>query len=194
MTAGPARKLRTGLREVWGAVGGEVDADSTSSLAFLERKGLTREASRQGRDETFTQLQQWLIPEATDPSEVGWDFFGGVLRNSGRRRLTLKLRMSATSAEPMASGMKRREPALAGFNRMGAPEIADMIAGSPVDDTQMGRASKGAAQSVGLGRDEVIKGRLRSKMARIADRAESLEQPWNAERTSRAAAISASNR
>ena len=94
----------------------------------------------------------------------------------------------------MASDMKRRELAPAGFNRMGLPEIADMIAGSSVDDTQMGRASKGAAQSVGLGQDEVIKGRPRSKMARIADRAESLEQPWNAERTSRAAATSASNR
>ena len=179
---------------MWGAVGGEVDADSTTSLPFLERKGLTRESSRQGRDETFTQLQQWLIPEATDPSEVGWGFVGDVLRNSGRRQFTSKLRMSAASAEPMASDMRRGELAPAGLNRRGAREISDMIAGSSVGDTQMGRASKGAAQSVGLGQDEVMQGRARSKMARIADRAESLEQPWNAERTSCAAATSAPNR
>ena len=130
VTARLARKLRTGLREVWGAVGGEVDADSTSLLAFLERKGLTREAPRQGRDEEFTQLQQWLIPEATDPPEVGWAFFGDVLRNSGRREVTSKLRTSATSVEPRASDVKRRELALAGLNRRGESEIADMIAGS----------------------------------------------------------------
>ena len=40
----------------------------------------------------------------------------------------------------MASDMKRRELALAGFNRRGASEIADMITGSSVGDTQMGRA------------------------------------------------------
>ena len=193
-TARPARKFRTGLREVWSAVGGEVDADSTSWRAFFERNGFARDASGQGWDETFSQLREWLIPDVTDPSDVGWDFISDVLRNSERRQLTSKLRMSAASTGPTASDMERGELALAGLSLGGASEIADMIARSLVDDAQVGRASKDAAQSFGIEQDWVIQGRPRSKMARIADRAESLEKLWKSQRTSCAAACSASNR
>ena len=41
-----ARVLRAGLREAWYAVGGQVDADSSSWRTFIEDKGPIDEASR----------------------------------------------------------------------------------------------------------------------------------------------------
>ena len=47
--------------EVWGAVGGKIDADSASWRASIEQKGLMEEASRNGREEAITQLKDLLI-------------------------------------------------------------------------------------------------------------------------------------
>ena len=61
-----ARALRTGLHEVWRAAGGQVDADSSSWWTFVEEKGRIDETSRQGRDETITRLQEWLVSNLMD--------------------------------------------------------------------------------------------------------------------------------
>ena len=43
-----ATKRRSGLRELSGAAGGEIDADSSSRRASIELESLTKEASKQG--------------------------------------------------------------------------------------------------------------------------------------------------
>ena len=103
-------------------------------------------------------------------------FYGDVLRNAERRQLTLKMRTPATATEPMASDMKRRELALAELNPRSAFEIPNMIAGSSVGNSQTGRASKGAAQSVRPRRGEMMKGGPGSKMAEIVNLEDSLGQ------------------
>ena len=80
------------------------------------------------------------------------------------RAQSADLAMAATATEPMAADM-RRELALAELNPRSAFEIAGMMAGASVDDTQVGRASTDAARRVGLEQDEIIKGGPRSKMS-----------------------------
>ena len=43
-----ARKLRAGVYEIWGAIGEQLDADSSSWWTFLEERGILDTASRQG--------------------------------------------------------------------------------------------------------------------------------------------------
>ena len=74
-----------------------------------------------------------------------------AIRDEERRQLALKLRLAATSREPMESDMRRRELSIAQPNPQSACEIAKMIAGGWVGPAQMCRASgeaSGAAQEV----------------------------------------------
>ena len=94
-----------------------------------------------------------------------------VMRNSERAQLTLKLWMSPRAEGPMSSDM-----ALAELNPRSAFEIANMIARSSVGNSQTGRASKGAAQSVRPRRGEMMRGGPGSKMAEIVNLEDSLGQ------------------
>ena len=125
---------------------------------------------------TITRLQDWLVFKPSDLSEAKWGSMDNVLRNEGRRRLSLKLWLAATAKEPLASDMRRRELAITQLNPQRAFEIADMIAGAPVDDAQMGEASKEAARDVGFEDDKAIKGGARSIVAKIAARVEYLRR------------------
>ena len=58
-----------------------------------------------------------------------------------RRQLALKLWLTATAEEPIASDMRRGELPIAQLNPRSAFEMADVIAGGP----QMGKASGGKA-------------------------------------------------
>ena len=106
-------KLRSALREMWHEVGGEVDADSPSWRTFIGATGLIKESSRQGRDETITRLQEWLIFDPTDLSETRWGYMDEVLQNEENRQLTLKLRLAATTRSALTSDLKKRELAMA---------------------------------------------------------------------------------
>ena len=64
---------------------------------------------------------------------------------------------------------------MAEINPWGAFGIADMIAGGSVDETHMGRASRDAACAAGIEINEIPEGGPRSKMAKVANKAESLE-------------------
>ena len=74
----------------------------------------------------------------------------------------------------MASDMRRRELTTARLDPRSAFGIADMMAGGSVDDNQMGEASREAARGVGLGAEEAHQGGPKSRMAKIAARAELL--------------------
>ena len=99
-----------------------------------------------------------------------------VLQDADRRQLALKLWLTATAKEPMASDMRRRELAIAQLRPRSAFEMADVIAGGWVDATQAGKASRQAARDVGLEDGGVTKGGPRSNMAKIAATAEYLER------------------
>ena len=81
---------------------------------------------------------------------------GEVLQNEEDRQLTRKLRSAAAAEGVLAPD---------------AFEIADVIAGGPVGDTRMGRASKYAACAAGVELIEMLKGGPRSKMAKVAKKA-----------------------
>ena len=101
--------LRNGLSEIWRSIGGEVDADSGSWWSFIEKRGLTNEASRQGWDETVTQMQDWLIYNPSDLAGTRWDFMEEALKTAERRQLALKLWLTATAKDPATTDMRRKE-------------------------------------------------------------------------------------
>ena len=101
-----ASRLRAGLREVRSAVGGAVDADSSSWWACLELKGPTKEASQQGCGDARAQMRDWLISNPTDLSEDEGGYIANVLRDADHRQLAPKLWLAATAEKPMASDLE----------------------------------------------------------------------------------------
>ena len=79
-----------------GAVRGELGGDSACWWPFIGLKGLTREASRQGRDEK-------MILKRGGITEVEWDSMNDALKGLGRRQLALKLWLAATAKEARAT-------------------------------------------------------------------------------------------
>ena len=171
-----AQQLREGVHEAWGAIGDQLDADSSKWWTFLEEKGIMNTASRQGWEAVIVRLRSWLICNPKDLTETRWGFMDDVLQNDEHKQLTLKLWLAATAKQTAASDMQRRDISLAEINTTSAFELADKIAGASVDETTMGRAAREAASAAGISADEIMKGGPRKKLARIADRAESSEQ------------------
>ena len=66
-------------------------ADSGSRWSFIDKHGLKNEASRQGWDETITQMQDRLIFDPEDLAGAGWHFMEDVTKDAQRRKLALKL-------------------------------------------------------------------------------------------------------
>ena len=98
-----ARKLREGVYETWGAIGEQLDADSSSWWTFLEERGITDAAPRQGWGTAVTRLQEWLISNPKDLSETKWGFIDEVLQNDEHKQLALKLRLAATAKSTAAA-------------------------------------------------------------------------------------------
>ena len=171
-----ARKLRAGVFEIWGAIGEQLDAESSSWWTFLEERGILDTASRQGWEKVITRLQEWLIFNPKDLSETKWGFMDEVLQNDEHKQLTLRLWLAATAKMTAASDMQRRDISMAEINPNSAFELADRITGTSVNETMMGRASRNAARAAGVEAEEMLKGGPRRKMAKIADKAESYEQ------------------
>ena len=86
-----ARGLRPALHEAWYAVGGQVDADSSSWRTVVVGKGLIDEVFRHGWGGTVSHLQDLLILNRPDMSASRWGFMGIVLQNGEHRQLTSKL-------------------------------------------------------------------------------------------------------
>ena len=149
-TCRPATKLLKRLREVRNAVGRGVDVDSSSWRACTKIDGLTGEASRHGWDETVTKPQDRSISNPPHLSETEWDFMGNALLNEEQKQLPPKLRVAATAEEPTASAAQGGGLAFFRLNPSSTRELADVIAGRPAGDTQMGEASREAAHDVGL--------------------------------------------
>ena len=170
-----ATTLRNGLSEIWRSIGGEVDADSGSWWSFIEKHGLTNEASRQGWDETITQMQDWLIYNPSDLAGTRWDFMEEALKNAEHRQLALKLWLTATAKDPAATDMRRKELLLSLGNPKSAFEVADLVAGGSVNESCLGKAHLDAARNAGLEADEALQGGPRAKMAKVAARADSVE-------------------
>ena len=61
--------------------------DPASWWPFMWLEDLTMEASRQGRDETATRPQDWLISNPADVREVGSDFMNRVFENAEHRQM-----------------------------------------------------------------------------------------------------------
>ena len=171
-----ARKLRAGVFEIWGAIGEQLDAESSSWWTFLEERGILDTASRQGWEKVITRLQDWLIFNPKDLSETKWGFMDEVLQNDEHKQLTLRLWLAATAKMTAASDMQRRDISMAEINPNSAFELVDRITGTSVNETMMGRASRNAARAAGVEAEEMLKGGPRRKMAKIADKAESYEQ------------------
>ena len=171
-----ARKLRAGAFEIWGAIGEQLDAESSSWWTFLEERGILDTASRQGWEKVITRLQEWLIFNPKDLSETKWGFMDEVLQNDEHKQLTLRLWLAATAKMTAASDMQRRDISMAEINPNSAFELADRITGTSVNETMMGQASRNAARAAGVEAEEMLKGGPRRKMAKIADKAESYEQ------------------
>ena len=112
----PPRKLRTGLHVVCSTTGGEVDVEIASWWASIERRGTMEEAPRNGWDARVAQLEDWLIFDPNDLYETRWASMNEVLQNAEHCQLTLELWIAETATEPAASGMRRRELAIAQLN------------------------------------------------------------------------------
>ena len=149
-TSQMATKFRSGLFEVWNSVGGEVDVFPTSWSPFIEEKGRSKEATRQGWGQTITKLKDWLIRNPNDLAEAKWGLMNTALSDAQRRQLALKLWKAATAKEPMASDVQRRELVLTEMNPRSAFELADTAVEGPIDANQPGKAHKEAAREVGL--------------------------------------------
>ena len=124
-TSQMATALRNGLSEIWRSIGGEADADSGSWWSFIEKHGLKNEASRQGWDETITQMQDWLIYNPNDLAGTRWDFMEEALKNAERRQLALKLWLAATVKDQAAGDMRRQELLVSSGNPKSAFDVAD---------------------------------------------------------------------
>ena len=98
-----APRFRAGPFELWSSVGGEVDVHSANEWPFIEKQGLTKEASGHGWDETIMQMQAWLISNPEGLGEARRDFMNNVLTDPQRRRLALKLWLAAGAKEPLAT-------------------------------------------------------------------------------------------
>ena len=98
----------------------------------------------------------------------------GVPRNAARRQLALGLWPASTAEEPMAPGTRRRVLAISQLNPQGTFETADMIAGDSVATSMMGRTSLGASRAVGFDHHEAGTGGPRIRMAKVAEKAESI--------------------
>ena len=85
-----ARKLRAGPHEAWSALGGQVDADSSSWRTYPEERGTMDEASRQGWAAVVTRLQDCLIFNPKELSDARWGFMSDMLEDDERKQLTLK--------------------------------------------------------------------------------------------------------
>ena len=153
-----------------------MDADSGSWWSFSEKHGLENEASRQGWDETISQMQDWLIYNPNDLAGTRWDFLEEVLKNAEHRQLAWKLWLAATAEDPAAGDMRRKELLLSLENPKSAFEVAELVADSSVNETSLGKAHLGAAGNAGLEADETLQGGPRAKMAKVAARAESVER------------------
>ena len=77
-----ARHSRAGVSGSSNTVGGELGADSATWWPLIGVRGLTREASRQGRDETATQPQDWSHSNPADLRGVRWNFMDGVHKDA----------------------------------------------------------------------------------------------------------------
>ena len=117
-----------------------MDADSASWWQFVERKGLIKEASRQGWGEAIAQLQDWLIFNPVDLAQDMWGLMSNVSSEATRSQLALKLWIAATGEEPMAADTRTRESTLAQMDPCNALELAGAAAGRPEDASQMGKA------------------------------------------------------
>ena len=115
-----------------------------------------------------------------------------VLQDDGRKQLTPGLWPAAAAKSARSSDMKRRELSLAEINPRGAFEVADMITGASVDETQMGRASKNAVSAADIDLNEMLKGGPRRKVAIIAEKADSLGQIQKFEATGSRATVTRS--
>ena len=76
---------------------GELDAVSARWRPIYELKGLPTGASRQGRYETLTQLQDRMVFSPANFEEVGWYFMHDVFKDAGRRKLAPNPRLVATA-------------------------------------------------------------------------------------------------
>ena len=167
----------TGLRQVWSVVGAYVRADFPSRRALIELKGVTVEASERVCEGAVAKLQDWLVFNSVRVVGRQEGFHGHCA--TGLRALATYLGVAAGcdgQTYPTASDMRRKELAIAQLNPSSAFELADMIAGGPVADSEMGKASKRASREVGYEDMEAMRGGPGSKMAKIAERAESLGQ------------------
>ena len=72
--------------------------------------------------------------------------------------------------------MRRRELLLSLEDPRSAFDLADMVAGSSVDSTKLGKAHLEAAHDAGLEPDVASSGGPRAKMAKVASRADSVER------------------
>ena len=97
-------------------------------------------------------------------------------QDAERRQLALKFWLAATAKDPTVSGRRVGEVAIDQLNTRGVAEVAAGIAGGSVGASQTGKTSREAARGVGFEDDGVVKGGPGSKMARLAARAEHLEQ------------------
>ena len=144
-------------------------------MALWCKKGLTTEASKQGRGETIAYVKDGLIFNPDVPAGTKWDLMDNALSDAQHRQLAMKPRIAATAEKPSASDKRRRESILTQMNPRNGSELADMIAGGSVESTQSGKVSADAAQEVGLEDAETSEGGTRNKMADVAARASSLE-------------------
>ena len=69
----------------------------TSWWPLIEKKGLIKEAARQGRGQTITQLEDWLISNPNDLVEGQWDLVSNAPSDAQRRQLALKLWLAPTA-------------------------------------------------------------------------------------------------
>ena len=65
-----AQQLREGVHEAWGALGDQLDADSSRWWSFLEEKGIMNTASRQGWEAVIVRLRDWMIFNPKDLTET----------------------------------------------------------------------------------------------------------------------------
>ena len=92
-----ATVLRNGLHQIWTSIGGDVDVDSGTWGSFTEKRGLKNEASKQGWDETITQMQDWLISNPDGLAKTRWDLMEEAIKDFPHRQLALKLWLATTA-------------------------------------------------------------------------------------------------
>ena len=127
---------------------------------------MTREASIQGRDETATQPQDWLIFNPADLREVGSDFMNRVFENAEHRQMAVELRFAAAPKDSESSDMRLRGLAIFRFSPRRAWGKAELIAGTPREAAELDNAYEEEPDAVVTGSPRVSRGAMRLKWQR----------------------------